>query len=155
MTKCKNIEVIDDVYYYYVKPEKKVTGNDISSLVSSIYGIIDILNDSFIDKIHYSIVYNFIIGFILVYRNFDECINAFNSMYKKYDHKEKNINLYFCEVYKNIDNIINDLTKLKDDLSKQNEELTKQNEELSKQNKQNKELVNIGKRYIQKLRNPR
>lgn len=73
----KKLEVIDDVFYYYVNnpdsiSRKKFTINHIDSLIAGTGRVLDLLDKYCVDKIHYIIVFNFLLGQIL------ECCNRIN-----------------------------------------------------------------------------
>lgn len=64
------IEVIDDIFYYYVNnlqsaSRKKFTLNHIDSLVAGTGKVLDLLDEKCVDKTHYIIVFNFLLDQIL------------------------------------------------------------------------------------------
>ncbi len=73
----KKLEVIDDVFYYYVNnPEsasrKKFTINHVDSLIAGVVKVLDLLDKNSVDKTHYLIVFDFLLKQLL------ECCNRTN-----------------------------------------------------------------------------
>ncbi|MCE3255750.1 MAG: glycoslytransferase [Rickettsiaceae bacterium] len=70
----RKLEVIDDVFYYYVKnpgssSRKKITINHIDSLIVGVGKVIDMLDEYCVDKVHYMIIFNFLLEQVLCWCN--------------------------------------------------------------------------------------
>lgn len=69
---CQKVEVMDDVFYYYVSnpnstSRKNFSIKHVESLISSIGQILDILDKYCLDKTHYLTVFDFLLEQILFY----------------------------------------------------------------------------------------
>lgn len=70
----KKLEVVDEVFYYYVNnPEsasrKKITIKHIDSLIAGVAKVLDLLDEYCFDKTHYIIIFNFLLEQILCWCN--------------------------------------------------------------------------------------
>lgn len=70
----QKLEVIDDVFYYYVNnpnssSRKKITINHIESLIAGVVKVLDMLDEHCLDKTHYIIVFNFLLDQVLCWCN--------------------------------------------------------------------------------------
>ena len=70
----KKLEVIDDVFYYYVKnpnsiSRKKVGLKHVESLIAGIIEVLKLLDENCADKTHYVIIFNFLLEQLLCWCN--------------------------------------------------------------------------------------
>lgn len=80
----KKLEVLDDVFYYYVNnpnsaSRKKVSIKHIESLLAGVAKVLDLLGSTTVDKIHYMIVFNFLLEQILCWCNRIDVSDEINS----------------------------------------------------------------------------
>jgi glycosyltransferase involved in cell wall biosynthesis len=106
----KKLEVIDDVFYYYVSnpdstSRKKITIKHAESLVFGVEKVLDLLDEFCFDKTHYMIVFNFLLGQVLslshrVYISDEISVKAISGLfilYKRCRYKEECTIYHFLE----------------------------------------------------------
>jgi glycosyltransferase involved in cell wall biosynthesis len=109
----QNVEVVDDIYYYYVSnpnstSRKNFSIKHVESLISSICQILDILDKYCLDKTHYLMVFDFLLEQILFYCSeiylSDEmnirAIDGLFIMYNRCKYKEECAIRYFLQAKK-------------------------------------------------------
>lgn len=70
----QKLEIIDDVFYYYVNnpnstSRKNININHIESLIKGVVAVLNLLDESCFDENHYKIVFNFLLEQILCWCN--------------------------------------------------------------------------------------
>lgn len=127
----QKLEVIDDVFYYYVNnpnsiSRKKITINHIESLIVGVGKVLDMLDEYCLDKTHYIIIFNFLLDQILCWCNRidvnDEisvkAVGGLLLLYSRCRYKEECATYHFLQKKKNQkEEIIKKLrNRVKDDL---------------------------------------
>jgi hypothetical protein len=110
----QTLEVIDDVFYYYVNnlnsaSRQKFTVKHIESLLQGVVKVLDLLDEKCADKTHYIIIFNFLLGQVLECCNrinVDDSVNAkaVSGLFLLYDrcqHKQECVMHHFLQKKKN------------------------------------------------------
>ncbi len=106
----KKIEIVEDACYYYIdnpsSTSRKIpTKTHVHSLVTSANMIVDMLNKNNVEKLHYIIVFNFVMTQVLIWCGRTDvediltkkAINGLIEIFKKCKYKNDFLNLYFLE----------------------------------------------------------
>lgn len=127
----QKLEVIDDVFYYYVNnpnsvSRKKITINHIESLIAGVVKVLNILDEYCLDKTHYIIIFNFLLDQVLCWCNRIDVNDEINAkavgglflLYSRCKYKEECATYHFLQKKKNQkEEIIKKLrNRVKDDL---------------------------------------
>ena len=118
-THYNKLEVIDDAKYYYINnpnstSRKKITKEHVKSIVCSADIVLDLLNNTNIDKFHYRIVFNFVVNQLLCWCNKVNCPNELNiisvdglfNVLNKCKYKKECMEFHFLEQKQNNKQII-------------------------------------------------
>lgn len=109
----KTIEVIDDVFYYYVanpnSASRRITFNHVESLISGVGKVLEMLDEENPDKIHYLIIFNFLVEQVLCWCNRidvdDEitakAVNGLFFLFDRCKYKEECAKFHFLQKKKN------------------------------------------------------
>lgn len=79
----EKLEVVDDVFYYYVHnpnstSRQKITINHIESQIAGTVAVLDMLDEYCLDKTHYIIIFNFLLEQILCWCNRNDVKDEIN-----------------------------------------------------------------------------
>lgn len=113
------VEIVDGTHYYYTNNENSASRknrnmNLIKSLIKGANYIVDMINECNVDKVHYMIVFNFVLGQVLTWCNSD-CIDdeltqasvyGLIDLYKKSKYKEECLQYYFSDKKKTQKNYV-------------------------------------------------
>ncbi len=104
------LEVIDDAKYYYINnpnstSRKNITKEQAKSIVYGADVVLDLLNNANIDKLHYEIVFNYVVNQLLCWCNKLNCPNELNiisanglyNVLNKCKYKKECMEFYFLE----------------------------------------------------------
>ena len=118
-THYNKLEVIDDAKYYYINnpnstSRKKITKEHVKSIVCGADIVLDLLNNTNIDKFHYRIVFNFVVNQLLCWCNKVNCPNELNiisvdglfNVLNKCKYKKECMEFHFLEQKQNNKQII-------------------------------------------------
>ncbi len=110
----QKLEIIDDVFYYYVNnpdstSRKKITINHIESLITGVGKVLDLLDQYCLDKTHYLIIFNFLLEQLLCWCNRidvnDEitlkAVSGLFLLYKRCRYQEECATYHFLQKKKN------------------------------------------------------
>jgi len=113
------LEVIDDAKYYYINnpnstSRKNITKEQAKSIVYGADVVLDLLNNANIDKLHYEIVFNYVVNQLLCWCNKLNCPNELNiisanglyNVLNKCKYKKECMEFYFLEQKQNNKQII-------------------------------------------------